>query len=58
MTEPRRWATRTTLAAAVAIAAGQGATAADWPQWRGPSRDGHAPAGAKLPASFPANPAV
>src|SRR5579871_6035227 len=28
-------------------------TAADWPQWRGPNRDGHAP-GVKLPAKWPA----
>src|SRR5262245_18510479 len=27
--------------------------AAEWPQWRGPNRDGHAP-GAKLPAKWPA----
>ncbi len=26
--------------------------AADWPQWRGPARDGHAP-GARLPAKWP-----
>jgi hypothetical protein len=26
--------------------------AADWPQWRGPARDGHAP-GVKLPAAWP-----
>jgi outer membrane protein assembly factor BamB len=29
------------------------AAAADWPQWRGPNRDGHA-IGAKLPAKWPA----
>jgi len=29
--------------------------AADWPQWRGPGRDGHAP-GAQLPATWPAQP--
>jgi len=28
-----------------------GSIAADWPQWRGPNRDGHAP-GASLPDSF------
>ena len=29
--------------------------AADWPQWRGPNRDGHAP-DAQLPAKWPAAP--
>ncbi len=29
------------------------ASAADWPQWRGPNRDGHA-IGARLPAKWPA----
>ncbi|HJZ59327.1 MAG TPA: pyrrolo-quinoline quinone, partial [Gemmataceae bacterium] len=29
------------------------ALSADWPQWRGPNRDGVAP-GAKLPAKWPA----
>src|SRR5262245_23388171 len=28
---------------------------ADWPQWRGPNRDGHAP-NAQLPAKWPAAP--
>lgn len=28
--------------------------AADWPQWRGPKRDGHAPAGSILVANLPA----
>ena len=31
------------------------AVAADWPQWRGPARDGHAP-GVKLQATWPADP--
>src|SRR6185436_1168086 len=29
------------------------AGAADWPQWRGPSRDGHLPAGSAAPSSLP-----
>jgi outer membrane protein assembly factor BamB len=28
--------------------------AADWPQWRGPNRDGHVPIGDKVPISLPA----
>ncbi|MFI5377935.1 MAG: PQQ-binding-like beta-propeller repeat protein [Tepidisphaerales bacterium] len=28
--------------------------AADWAQWRGPNRDGHVPAGEKVPATLPA----
>jgi len=31
------------------------AAAADWPQWRGPGRDGHAPAGSAIADKFPAN---
>jgi outer membrane protein assembly factor BamB len=31
-------------------------SAADWPQWRGPHRTGHAAAGAKLIASIPSEP--
>lgn len=31
------------------------AVRADWPQWRGPNRDGHAP-GARLPAKWPDEP--
>ena len=34
------------------------ACAADWPQWRGPDRTGHAPAGAKVPATLPAEPKI
>lgn len=30
--------------------------AADWPGWRGPSRDGHAPAGNPFPTTLPAQP--
>jgi len=32
--------------------------AADWPQWRGPDRTGHVPAGEAVPASLPAEPKV
>ena len=32
------------------------ARAADWPQWRGPDRTGHAPAGAAVPGKIPAEP--
>lgn len=32
------------------------AVGADWPQWRGPLRTGHLPAGEKAPASLPAEP--
>lgn len=30
----------------------------DWPRWRGPANDGHAPPGALLPATLPAEPTV
>jgi outer membrane protein assembly factor BamB len=33
-------------------------SAADWPQWRGPTRDGHAPASGKLITKLPAEPKV
>jgi outer membrane protein assembly factor BamB len=33
-------------------------SAADWPQWRGPDRDGHAPASGKLITKLPADPKV
>ena len=33
-------------------------SAADWPQWRGPNRDGHAPASGKLITKLPADPKV
>src|SRR5260221_597828 len=33
-------------------------SAADWPQWRGPLRDGHAPFEARVPVSLPADPRV
>ncbi|MGZ8899598.1 MAG: PQQ-binding-like beta-propeller repeat protein [Limisphaerales bacterium] len=33
-------------------------SAADWPQWRGPHRDGHAPAGSKLIQKLPDEPKV
>lgn len=34
---------RSTLAAALFILLGTGSPAADWPHWRGPTRDGHSP---------------
>jgi len=34
------------------------ASAADWPQWRGPERTGHVPAGAAVPKTLPAEPKV
>ena len=33
-------------------------TAADWPQWRGPNRDGHAPASSKIISKLPEQPKV
>lgn len=33
------------------------ARGADWPQWRGPDRNGHAPPSVSAPASLPAEPA-
>ena len=30
-----------------------GVTASDWPQWRGPARDGHVPAGEAVPSTLP-----
>ncbi len=35
-----------------------GALAADWPQWRGPARTGHVPAGEAIPTAIPAEPKV
>lgn len=32
--------------------------AEDWPQWRGPTRDGHVPAGWRVPESLPAAPKI
>jgi outer membrane protein assembly factor BamB len=32
--------------------------AADWPQWRGPSRTGHVPAGEAVPQTLPSEPKV
>ena len=34
------------------------AHAADWPQWRGPDRTGHVPAGTAVPAKLPAEPKI
>ena len=34
------------------------ANAADWPQWRGPDRTGHVPAGERVPGALPAEPKV
>src|SRR5262249_15952081 len=39
------------LLASCSPLASQGA--GDWPQWRGPTRDGHAPPGAPAPTSLP-----
>jgi outer membrane protein assembly factor BamB len=33
-------------------------SAADWPQWRGPERTGHVPAGESIPTTLPAEPKV
>src|SRR6059058_5165142 len=30
----------------------------DWPQWRGPERTGHVPAGVTIPAALPSQPKV
>ena len=35
-----------------------GAFAADWPQWRGPARTGHVPAGWAVPKTLPAEPKI
>jgi outer membrane protein assembly factor BamB len=32
--------------------------AADWPQWRGPERNGHVPDGVPVPAALPAEPKI
>lgn len=32
--------------------------AADWPQWRGPDRTGHVPAGERVPETLPAEPKI
>ena len=46
--------TRAVLVSCLALAP-LPAGAADWPQWRGPNRDGHAP-GAQLPRAWPDRP--
>jgi hypothetical protein len=40
----------------IPIVLGQPAKASDWPQWRGPSRSGHVPAGVALPGTLPSEP--
>ena len=57
---PRRIVPATApLLAAVLLAIGAGgAKAADWPQWRGPNRTGHAPAGTHSLAQLPSNPRI
>ena len=42
----------------VVVAAAWGASAADWPQWRGPQQDGHVPPKANVPTTLPATPEV
>ena len=37
---------------------GLAASAADWPQWRGPLHDGHVSPGVAVPDSFPAEPGI
>lgn len=51
---PRRWGPGlgAWLLASVAL------SAADWPQWRGPLRTGHVPAGEPVPVKLPAEPRV
>jgi len=44
------------LTLCVLLAAGAVQAATDWPQWRGPNRDGHVPAGAPVPAALPKDP--
>ncbi len=34
------------------------ALAGDWPQWRGPERTGHVPAGERIPTTLPADPKI
>jgi len=54
MTSRNRWIA--TLAAVAVLTAAGGAGAQDWPQWRGPDRDGKT-AGFAVPAAWPASPA-
>lgn len=42
----------------IALLAFTSTTLADWPQWRGPNRDGHATAGSTAPDKLPPNPPV
>ena len=48
------------LACSIAAVAGgwPPPAAADWPQWRGPTRDGRLPAGQRLPAALAAGPEI
>lgn len=42
------------IALSLSVLAACSTLAADWGQWRGPTRDGRAPAAEKIPANFPA----
>lgn len=44
------------LVASAALFFGVCGLGADWPGWRGPARDGHAPAGSLVPETLPAEP--
>ncbi|EEF61873.1 PQQ-binding-like beta-propeller repeat protein [Pedosphaera parvula] len=46
------------LASGLSLIAAVFVQAADWPQWRGPDRNGVVPAGSVIPASLPSDPKV
>src|SRR5688572_29963858 len=48
----------TSLRLALCCVAIHTANAADWPQWRGPGRDGHVPADSAIPKTLPAEPKI
>jgi outer membrane protein assembly factor BamB len=54
VTNRDRWAMAVLCLALSAAVTAAAAGAADWPQWRGPQRDGHVPAGEKEPARLAA----
>jgi outer membrane protein assembly factor BamB len=52
------WAMRYGIALLLILVLTPSATAADWPQWRGPERTGYVTVGAPVPTNLPAEPKI
>ncbi|MEY2410733.1 MAG: outer membrane protein assembly factor BamB [Verrucomicrobiota bacterium] len=50
--------TSLTFPAFVCVLFGHAAVASDWPQWRGPGRDGHVPDAISVPSNLPSEPKI